>query len=168
MHKAPANETVRGITDVELKVSDREQAVLNPAAVNVIRDFRDKQRGLRVYGARVLTTEVAWRYVPVRRLAIFIEQSLNVGLQWVVFEPNAEPLWAKVRRTIENFLTVVWRNGALEGVTPDEAFQVQCGRGTMSPDDIASGRLIVVVGFAPVRPAEFVIIRVFQKTREAA
>lgn len=168
VHKAPANETVRGITDVELKVSDREQAVLNPAAVNVIRDFRDKQRGLRVYGARVLTTNVAWRYVPVRRLAIFIEQSLNVGLQWVVFEPNAEPLWAKVRRTVENFLTVVWRNGALEGITPEEAFQVQCGRGTMSPDDIASGRLIVVVGFAPVRPAEFVIIRVFQKTREAA
>lgn len=168
VHKAPANETVRGITEVELKVSDREQAVLNPAAVNVIRDFRDKQRGLRVYGTRVLTTNVAWRYVPVRRLAIFIEQSLNVGLQWVVFEPNAEPLWAKVRRTVENFLTVVWRNGALEGVTPDEAFQVQCGRGTMSPDDIATGRLIVVVGFAPVRPAEFVIIRVFQKTREAA
>jgi phage tail sheath protein FI len=167
VHKAPANEVIRGITGLEVKLSDREQAVLNPANINVIRDFTDSRRGLRVWGARCITSNGAWRYVPVRRLFIFLEESLYVGLQFVVFEPNAEPLWARVRRTVAGFLRRVWLDGALEGATEEEAFFVTCDRSTMTDDDIANGRLIVVVGAAPVRPAEFVIIRITQKTREA-
>ena len=128
--------------------------------INVIRDFRDNNRGIRVYGARVITSDPDWKYVNVRRLLIFIEASLNQGLQWVVFEPNAEPLWARVRRTITNFLTTVWRSGALEGTSVDQAFFVKCDRTTMTQDDIDNGRLIVVVGVAPVKPAEFVIVRI--------
>jgi phage tail sheath protein FI len=98
--------------------------------------------------------------VNVRRLLIFIEKSINGGLQWVVFEPNAEPLWARVRRSISNFLTLVWRNGALEGTKPEEAFFVKCDNTTMTQTDRDSGRLIAVVGVAPVKPAEFVIVRI--------
>jgi phage tail sheath protein FI len=167
--KAPANEVVRGITGVEVKLGDREQDVLNPAPrnINVIRDFRDNGRGIRVWGARCLTSDSSWKYIPVRRLFIFVEKSLYQGLQWVVFEPNAEPLWAKVRRTITGFLRRLWLDGALMGVSEDEAFFVRCDRSTMTEDDIANGRLIVIVGIAPVRPAEFVIIRIAQKTLEA-
>jgi hypothetical protein len=167
--KAPANEVVRGITGVEVKLGDREQDVLNPAPINinVIRDFRDNGRGIRVWGARCLTSDSSWKYIPVRRLFIFVEKSLYQGLQWVVFEPNAEPLWAKVRRTITGFLRRLWLDGALMGVSEDEAFFVRCDRTTMTEDDIANGRLIVIVGIAPVRPAEFVIIRIGQKTLEA-
>ena len=100
VHKAPANEVVRGILDVKVKLNDREQDILNPLDVNVIRDFRDDGRGIRVWGARCVTSDNAWKYIPVRRLFIFIEESLDEGLQWVVFEPNGENLWGKVRRTI--------------------------------------------------------------------
>jgi hypothetical protein len=165
--KAPANEVVRGITGVEVKLGDREQDVLNPQNINVIRDFRDNGRGIRVWGARCLTSDSSWKYIPVRRLFIFVEESLYQGLQWVVFEPNAEPLWAKVRRTITGFLRRLWLDGALMGVSEDEAFFVRCDRSTMTEDDIANGRLIAIVGIAPVRPAEFVIIRIGQKTLEA-
>ena len=120
-----------------------------------------------MWGARVLTSDPAFRYVSVRRLMLFLEKSIERGLQWVVFEPNAEPLWARVRRTIGDFLTVVWRNGALEGTTPAEAFFVKCDRATMTQADIDLGRLIVLVGVAPVKPAEFVIIRLGQLTRDA-
>ena len=175
VHKAPANEVIRGLVDpgtpdtgpLEVKLSDREQAVLNPANINALRDFRDSQRGLRSWGARVITSDNAWKYVPVRRLFIYVEESLYKGLQWVVFEPNADPLWAKVRRTVSGFLRRVWLDGALEGLTEDEAFFVRCDLTTMTPDDIANGRLIVLVGIAPVKPAEFVVIRISQKTREA-
>jgi phage tail sheath protein FI len=167
VHKAPANEVVRGISDLELKLSDREQDILNPLNVNVLRDFRDSQRGLRVWGARCLTSDDAWMYVPVRRLFIFLEESLAEGLQWVVFEPNAEPLWAKVRRTITGFLRRVWLDQALAGATEEEAFFVRCDLTTMTEDQIAAGQLVVLVGVAPVRPAEFVIIRIGQKTLEA-
>ena len=108
----------------------------------------------------MITSDSDWKYVNVRRLLIFIEASIERGLQWVVFEPNAEPLWARVRRTITNFLTVVWRNGALEGMKPEEAFFVKCDRTTMTQTDIDNGRLIVLVGVAPVKPAEFVIVRI--------
>ena len=167
VHKAPANEVIRRIMDLEIKLNDREQAVLNPLNINVIRDFRDSGRGIRVWGARCITSDNAWKYVPVRRLFIFIENSLDVGLQWVVFEPNGEELWARVRRTISGFLRTLWLNGQLAGVTQDEAFFVRCDRTTMTEDDIANGRLICLVGVAPLHPAEFVIIRIGQKTLEA-
>jgi uncharacterized protein len=175
VHKAPANEVIRGLIDpgtpdtgpLEVKLSDREQAVLNPANINALRDFRGSQRGLRCWGARVMTSDSAWKYVPVRRLFIYVEESLYKGLQWVVFEPNADPLWARARRTVSGFLRRVWLDGALEGLTEEEAFFVRCDLTTMTPDDIASGRLIVLVGIAPVKPAEFVVIRISQKTREA-
>jgi uncharacterized protein len=162
VHKAPANEVVRGIIGLRRMLNKGEQDILNPFPVNinVIRDFRLDNRGIRVYGGRVITSDPDWKYVNVRRLLIFIENSLDRGLQWVVFEPNAEPLWARVRRTISDFLTVVWRNGALEGTTREEAYFVKCDRTTMTQADIDNGRLIVVIGVAPVKPAEFVIIRI--------
>ncbi len=128
--------------------------------INVIRDFRPNNRGIRIWGARVITSDPDHKYLNVRRLLIFIERSIELGLQWVVFEPNAEPLWARVRQTIRDFLTVVWRNGALEGTRPEEAFFVRCDRTTMTQTDIDNGRLIVLVGVAPVKPAEFVIVRI--------
>lgn len=162
VHKAPANEVVLGITGLNRILNKEQQEVLNPYPVNinVIRDFRNASRGIRVYGGRVITSDSDWKYVNVRRLLIFIESSLNRGLQWVVFEPNAEPLWARVRRSISNFLTLAWRNGALEGTKPEEAFFVKCDRTTMTQTDIDSGRLICLVGVAPVKPAEFVIVRI--------
>jgi phage tail sheath protein FI len=162
VHKAPANEVVRGITGLQRRLNKSEHDILNPYPVNinVIRDFRENSRGIRVYGGRVITSDPDWKYVNVRRLLIFIEASINRGLQWVVFEPNAEPLWARVRRSIANFLTLVWRNGALEGTKVEEAFFVKCDRTTMTQTDIDSGRLICYVGVAPVKPAEFVIVRI--------
>jgi uncharacterized protein len=162
VHKAPANEVVRGITGLQRLLNKSEHDILNPYPVNinVIRDFRNDSRGIRVYGGRVITSDPDWKYVNVRRLLIFIEASINRGLQWVVFEPNAEPLWARVRRSITNFLTLVWRNGALEGTKVEEAFFVKCDRTTMTQIDIDSGRLICIVGVAPVKPAEFVIVRI--------
>lgn len=162
VHKAPANEVVNGIIGLQRILNKGEQDILNPFPVNinVIRDFRKDNRSIRIWGARVITSDPDWFYVNVRRLLIFLEQSLDIGLQWVVFEPNAEPLWARVKRTITNFLTTVWRNGALEGTKPEEAFFVKCDNTTMTQDDIDNGRLIVVIGVAPVRPAEFVIIRI--------
>ena len=162
VHKAPANEVVRGIVNLRRRVNKEQQDILNPFPVNinVIRDFRDHNRGIRAYGGRVITSDSDWKYVNVRRLLIFIEASLDQGLQWVVFEPNAEALWSRVRRSVINFLTVVWRNGALEGAKVEEAFYVKCDRTTMTQTDIDSGRLIVLVGVAPVKPAEFVVVRI--------
>jgi phage tail sheath protein FI len=162
VHKAPANEIVQGITGLQRIVNKEQQEVLNPYPVNinVIRDFRSHSRGIRVYGGRVITSDSDWKYVNVRRLLIFIEASLNQGLQYVVFEPNAEPLWARVRRSVSNFLTLVWRNGALEGTKPEEAFFVKCDQTTMTETDREEGRLIVLIGVAPVKPAEFVIVRI--------
>jgi phage tail sheath protein FI len=135
--------------------------------VNVIRDFRPSNRGIRVWGARTMSSDAQWRYTNVRRLFIFVEESVDEGTQWVVFEGNYEPTWARVVRSVSNFLTSVWRDGALAGVTPEEAFFVRCDRSTMTPDDIDHGRLICLVGIAPVKPAEFVIFRISQKTIEA-
>jgi len=162
VHKAPANEVVRGIINLRRRVNKEQQDILNPypTNINVIRDFRDNNRGIRAYGARVVTSDSDWKYVNVRRLLIFIEASIERGLQWVVFEPNSEPLWARVQRVISNFLTAVWRSGAFEGVDVDEAFFVRCDRTTMTQTDIDNGRLIVQVGVAPVKPAEFVIVRI--------
>ncbi|MBC7909100.1 MAG: phage tail sheath family protein [Pyrinomonadaceae bacterium] len=166
VHKAPANEVLRSITGLEQKINKEEQDILNPSPVNinVLRDFRDAGRGYRVWGARVITSDPDWKYVNVRRLFIYIEESIDQGTQWVVFEPNDEPLWQRVRRTVSAFLTNVWRDGALQGRKPEEAFFVRCDRTTMTQDDIDNGRLIILVGIAPVKPAEFVIFRIGQWT----
>jgi len=170
VHKAPANEVVRGILGLQRTLSKGEHDILNPYPVNinVIRDFRPNNRGIRAWGGRVITSDSDWKYVNVRRLLIFIEHSLERGLQWVVFEPNAEPLWARVRRTISNFLTTVWRNGGLEGTKVEEAYFVKCDRTTMTQTDIDNGQLIVQVGVAPVKPAEFVIVRIGLWTAHAS
>lgn len=162
VHKAPANELVYGITGLRRTINKREHDILNPSPsnINVIRDFRDNNRGIRVWGGRVITSDTDWKYVNVRRLLIFIEHSIERGLQWVVFEPNVDATWARVRRAISSFLTVVWRNGGLEGLTVEEAYFVKCDRTTMTQTDIDNGRLICHVGVAPVKPAEFVIIRI--------
>lgn len=163
--KAPANETVRGALDLEYDINDETQDVLNPRGVNVIRRFPG--RGIRVWGARTLTSNGLWKYVSVRRLFIFLERSIYEGTQWVVFEPNDDKLWARVVDTIRLFLRAQWRLGALFGRTEQEAFFITCDRTTMSQDDILNGRLICEIGIAPVRPAEFVIFRIFQHTAEA-
>lgn len=160
VHKAPANEVIRGATDVEFKITKGEQDILNPRGVNCIRSFIG--RGIRVWGARTTSSDSLWKYVNVRRLFIYVEESIEEGTQWVVFEPNDEKLWARVRQTISAFLTRVWRDGALMGSKPEEAFFVKCDRSTMTQDDIDNGRLICVIGIAPVKPAEFVIFRIAQ------
>jgi phage tail sheath protein FI len=176
VHKAPANEVVRGIVardlggnrgPLEYRLSKGEHDVLNPRGVNVIRDFRADRRGIRVWGARTLSSDPLWKYVNVRRLFLFVEESIEEGTQWVVFEPNDPTTWANVKRSIDNFLIRVWRDGALLGTTQDEAFFVKCDRTTMTQDDIDNGRLICLIGIAPVKPAEFVIFRISQKTAEA-
>lgn len=162
VHKAPANEVIRGISDLEVKLMKEHQDILNPRNINVLRNFRENNRGLRVWGARTISSDPDWKYINVRRLFIFIEHSIDRGTQWVVFEPNSEPLWERVRRVITSFLTNVWRDGALMGKTKEEAFFVKCDRTTMTQDDIDNGRLIVQIGIAPVKPAEFVIFRIGQ------
>lgn len=162
--KAPANEVIDSITKISQDVNKREQDLLNPKNINALRFFPN--RGNRVWGARVLTSDSSWKYINVRRLFIFVEASIDYGTQWVVFEPNDEPLWARVRQSISNFLTSTWRSGALQGAKPDEAFFVKCDHTTMTQDDIDNGRLICVIGIAPVKPAEFVIFRIQQKTME--
>ncbi len=160
VHKAPANEVVRGATDLQTKISKGQQGLLNPRGVNVIRAFPG--RGIRVWGARTISSDTLWKYINVRRLFIYIEESIEKGTQWVVFEPNNEKLWARVVATITQFLTGVWRDGALMGTKPEEAFFVKCDRSTMTQDDIDNGRLICVIGIAPTKPAEFVIFRIAQ------
>ncbi|MQS37185.1 phage tail sheath C-terminal domain-containing protein [Streptomyces katsurahamanus] len=168
VHKAPANTVIRGIrlTDgFAQDVTKRHQDLLNPKGINALRFFPGL--GHRVWGARTLSSDSSWKYINVRRLFLYLEESIDEGTQWVVFEPNDESLWALVRQTITNFLTTVWRSGALAGTTADEAFFVACDRTTMTEDDLANGRLICVIGVAPVFPAEFVIFRIQQKTRES-
>ncbi len=168
VHKAPANEVVHGAVDLQIPITKTMQDVLNPKHVNCMRDFRADGRGLRLWGARTMSSDPEWKYVNVRRLFMFIEESIDEGTQWVVFEPNSETTWAKVSQAIANFLTTVWRSGALMGMTVDEAFFVRCDRTTMTQNDIDNGRLICVIGVAPVRPAEFVIFRIGQKTADAS
>lgn len=168
VHKAPANVVIRGINlrgGLAADITKREQDVLNPVGINALRFFPGL--GERVWGARTLSSDTDWKYINVRRLFIYVEKSIYNGTQWVVFEPNDEQLWALVRQTISAFLTTIWRSGALAGTTPDEAFFVRCDRTTMTQDDLDNGRLICVVGLAPVYPAEFVIFRFEQKTSES-
>lgn len=161
VHKAPANEILLGAIGLQFNVSKGEQDVLNPNEVNCIRAFPN--RGIRVWGARTLNhSEGAWRYISVRRLFIMVETSLQSGMQWVVFEPNDRMLWAKVRRDVSAFLRTVWYSGALFGNTADEAFYVKCDDEINPPEIRDLGQLIIEVGLAPVKPAEFVIFRISQ------
>lgn len=160
VHKAPANEKVRGADSLEFPISKGKQDTLNPQGINCIRAFGS--RGIRVWGARTLSTDSLWKYINVRRLFLYLEESIENGTQWVVFEPNNEKLWARVKQTITQFLTTVWKDGALMGKTPEEAFFVKCDRTTMTQDEIDNGKLVVLIGVAPVKPAEFVIFRIAQ------
>jgi phage tail sheath protein FI len=160
VHKAPANEVVRGAIALEIQVTKGEHDQLNPQGINVIRAFPG--RGIRVWGARTLSSDTSWRYLNVRRLFNYVEESILEGTQWVVFEPNDMALWERVKRTVTAFLTLTWRQGALFGATPQEAFYVKCDAETNPPDVIDAGQLVVEIGIAPVKPAEFVIFRIAQ------
>lgn len=165
VHKAPANEVVRGCVGLDCQFNTGEQDILNPKGINLIRSFPGQ--GIRVWGARTATSNASWKYINVRRLFIFIEESIKANTSWAVFEPNDEVLWVRVQRTISVFLNGLWRGGSLAGTSPEEAFFVNIGRDTMSQDDIDNGRLVCVIGVAPVKPAEFVIFRISQKTADA-
>jgi Bacteriophage tail sheath protein len=160
VHKAPANEVVRGAIDLQINITKAEHDLLNPIGLNCIRSFSG--RGIRVWGARTISSDPAWRYLNVRRLFNYLEESIMEGTQWVVFEPNDDALWAKIRRTISAFLVNEWRKGALFGLTPDEAFYVKCDRETNPAEGIDAGQVVCEVGVAPVKPAEFVIFKLAQ------
>jgi phage tail sheath protein FI len=160
VHKAPANEVVRGAVGLATQLTKGEHDTLNPIGVNCIRAFPG--RGIRVWGARTLSSEAEWRYLNVRRLFNYLEESILNGTQWVVFEPNDDALWARIRRTISAFLVNEWRKGALFGLTPDEAFYVKCDRETNPAEGIDAGQVVCEVGVAPVKPAEFVVFRLAQ------
>jgi phage tail sheath protein FI len=158
--KAPANEVVRGALNVELATTQAEQSLLNPIGINCIRPFGT--RGIRVWGARTLSSDDEWKYLNVRRLFNMVEDTILNGTQWVVFEPNDVSLWEKVKRQLNAFLRELWRAGALFGTTPEQAFYVKCDSETNPPESIDQGKLVVEVGIAPVKPAEFVIFRISQ------
>jgi len=157
----PSGEDVRGLDDppVERPFSDAEIAALVDRRVNPL-------RGVRLWSAVTLDPDPEWKYVSVRRLVIYLEKSIDKGLQWVVLERGGEPLWAAVRAAVGEFLTTQWRAGGLKGATPEEAFFVRCDRTTMTQDDLDNGRLVCLIGVAPVRPAEFVIFRIGQWTSD--
>ncbi|MFG6413326.1 phage tail sheath family protein [Roseateles sp. DC23W] len=165
VHKAPANEVVRGALRFEPAVNFGQQELLNPIGVNCLRALNG--RGLRVWGARTISSDPEWKYLNVRRYFNYLGASIDRGTQWAVFEPNGEMLWANVRGTIGDFLYNEWRNGALLGTKPEEAFFVRCDRTTMTQNDLDNGRLICLIGVAVVKPAEFVIFRIGQKTADA-
>ena len=165
VHKAPANEVVYNCIGLSCLYNKAEQDILNPAGVNLIRALPGQ--GIRVWGARTCSSNSLWKYVNVRRLFIYLEESIKSQTNWAVFEPNDEMLWARVGRTIRAFLRDMWRNGALVGTTEDQAFFVNIGRDTMSQNDILNGRLICEIGVAPSRPAEFVIFRITQFMEES-
>jgi phage tail sheath protein FI len=160
VHKAPANEVVRGVIDLPCGLTRREHDALNPVGINCVRSFPGQ--GIRVWGARTLSSDPEWRYVNVRRLFNYVEKSILNGTNWVVFEPNDRYLWSAVNRTISMFLRRVWRSGALFGNTPEEAFYVKCDAENNPEEDRDAGVLTVDIGIAPVKPAEFVVFRLSQ------
>jgi len=165
VHKAPANEVVRGALRFEREVSFGEQEMLNPLGVNCLRFFPG--RGYRVWGARTASSDPEWKYVNVRRYFNYLEASIDRSTQWAVFEPNGERLWANIRETIASFLYNEWRNGALLGAKAEDAYFVRCDRSTMTQNDLDNGRLVCLIGVAALKPAEFVIFRIGQKTADA-
>ncbi|MGV9693468.1 phage tail sheath family protein [Streptomyces sp. NPDC003444] len=160
VHKAPANEVIRGAVDLDIRLSKGEQDLLNPIGVNCVRAFPG--RGIRIWGARTLSSDPAWRYLNVRRLFNYLEESILLGTQWVVFEPNDDRLWSSIRRNVTAFLTEEWRRGALFGRTADEAFYVKCDRENNPQESIDQGRVVCEIGVSPVKPAEFVVFRLAQ------
>jgi uncharacterized protein len=161
VHKAPANVVVRGALGLTQLVSQAEQGVLNPHGVNVIRSFSNS--GIVVWGARTVAPAASnWRYLNVRRLFNMIEESIMECTSWVVFEPNDKPLWKAIRRDVGAFLTLMWRQGALAGSRPEDAFFVKCDEETNPPEVVDAGQVVVMIGIAPVKPAEFVIFRIGQ------
>src|SRR6478735_6169155 len=164
--KAPANDTIRGCLDVELAITQNEQGLLNPIGINCIRPFGT--RGIRVWGARTLASDTDWRYINVRRLFNMIETTILQGTQWAVFEPNDVALWEGIKRTLNAFLRGLWSAGALFGQSVDQAFYVKCDAETNPPESIDQGLLIVEVGIAPVKPAEFVVFRIAQQKQIAS
>lgn len=164
--KAPANDTLRGVLDVELAITQTEQGVLNPIGINAIRPFGT--RGIRVWGARTLSSDTDWQYLNVRRLFNMVESTILEGTQWAVFEPNNVSLWEGVTRTLTGYLHGLWQAGALFGASAGEAFFVKCDASTNPPESIDAGKLVVEVGLAPVKPAEFVIFRISQNKQSAS
>ena len=162
VHKAPANESIQGAIDVELVLSGTEQNILNPAGINVIRKFNNR---IVVWGARTLGGDAngEWKYLNVRRLFIYLEESIMKGTEWVVFEQNNERLWAKIRQTVSDFLIVAWQTGALQGPRPEDAYFVKCDQENNTQKNIDLGRVIIDVGVSLIKPAEFVIMRIVQK-----
>jgi hypothetical protein len=160
VHKAPANEVIRGAIALQTNITKAEHDLLNPVGINCVRSFPG--RGIRVWGARTLSSDPAWRYLNVRRLFNYLEDSILAGTQWVVFEPNDPALWARMRRTVGAFLINEWRKGALFGLTPDEAFYVKCDSETNPAEGIDAGQVLCQIGVAPVKPAEFVIFQLAQ------
>ena len=164
VYKAPANEVVRGAIGFETLINTAQQEVLNPEGINCFRFFEG--RGLRLWGARTISSDPEWKYVNLRRYFAYLERSIDKGTQWAVFEPNGEALWANVRATIRDFLVNEWASGALLGDKPEKAFFVRCDRSTMTQNDLDNGRLVCLIGVAPLRPAEFVIFRIGQWTAD--
>jgi len=161
VHKAPANEPIRGALDLTYLLTRDEQGILNQSGVNCIRLFN--REGIRVWGARTIADGSSeWRYLNVRRLFNMIEESVGTSTRWIVFEPNDRTLWKSIRRDISAFLTRLWRDGALMGRTPQEAFFVKCDEETNPPDSIDAGMVITIIGIAPVKPAEFIVFRISQ------
>jgi hypothetical protein len=166
VHKAPANEVVLGVNGLGFQVTHEEQGGLNRSGINCVRSFPG--RGIRVWGARTLSSDPEWRYLNVRRLFNYISESIMEGTQWAVFEPNDERLWIRLRISVASFLTRTWREGALFGSTPAEAFYVKCDAETNPADVIEAGQVVMEVGISPVKPAEFVIFRISQFTAGAS
>jgi phage tail sheath protein FI len=164
VYKAPANEVVRLAIGFETLLNKGQQEVLNPEGINCFRFFEG--RGMRLWGARTISSDPEWKYLNVRRYFAYLERSIDKGTQWAVFEPNGDALWANVRRTIEDFLLNEWQSGALLGDKPEKAFFVRCDRTTMTQNDLDNGRLICLIGVAPLKPAEFVIFRIGQWTAD--
>jgi len=163
--KAPANDTIRGVLDIERTVSQNEQSLLNPIGINCIRPFGT--RGIRIWGARTLASDTDWTYINVRRLFNMVESAILNGTQYAVFEPNDVPLWEGIKRTVGGFLRGLWTAGALVGSSADQAFYVKCDAETNPPESVDAGMLVVEVGIAPVKPAEFVVFRIAQKKQSS-
>jgi phage tail sheath protein FI len=164
--KAPANEKLLAAAGLQRAVKTAEQEVLNPEGVNCIRQF-DKPRGIRVWGARTLSSDPELKYVNTIRYRNYLTASLERGLAWTGFEPNAEQLWANVRRTVADFLFNEWQSGALLGDKPEQAYFVRCDRSTMTQNDLDNGRLVCMIGVAQLKPAEYIILRIGQMTADA-
>ena len=164
--KPSAGDEVRGVAGLESVVDHAAQGLLNQENVNVLRSFAGE--GIRLWGARTLSSDPEWKYINIRRYLLFLEHSIDQSTQWAVFEPNGERLWAAIRQSVEGYLDAQWRAGNLSGRRPDDAYFVRCDRTTMTQDDIDQGRLVVLVGVAPLKPAEFVIFRIGQSTADTA